>query len=93
MKGFFFFFLSFCSGILAVSVSAENVQTPAAVGGEKSEDLVLLEIDLKGPSKRSPVSATAVYGASPSQYVIRHGDESQEVCKRDLKKRKSRTSA
>lgn len=44
-----------------------------------AEDLVLLEIDVKEPSKRSPLSASGVYGASPNQYIIRHGDDAQEV--------------
>lgn len=39
----------------------------------------MLEIDVKEPAKRSPISASGVYGASPSQYVIRHGDDAQEV--------------
>lgn len=44
-----------------------------------ADDIVMLEIDVKEPAKRSPISATGVYGASPSQYVIRHGDDAQEV--------------
>ncbi|XP_046751591.1 polyglutamine-repeat protein pqn-41-like [Diprion similis] len=74
------------AGLLAVSAGKESSgssSSSVAATAEKSssspDDLVLLEIDLKDPAKRSPVTATAVYGASPSQYVIRHGDESQEL--------------
>ena len=37
----------------------------------------------EGPAKRSPISATGVYGASQGaphgQYVVRQGDDVQEV--------------
>lgn len=38
-----------------------------------------MEIDVKEPAKRSPLSASGVYGASPNQYIIRHGDDAQEL--------------
>ncbi|XP_015585630.1 mediator of RNA polymerase II transcription subunit 15 [Cephus cinctus] len=68
------------AGLLAVSAEKEAVP----VASEKSEssgadDLVMLEIDIKEPAKRSPITASAVYGASPSQYIIRHGDDAQEL--------------
>lgn len=76
--------LIYVAGLLTVTVGketvsnvAENSKSPAL---SKSDDVVLLEIDVKEPGKRSPVSASAVYGASPSQYIIRHGDDAQEVC-------------
>jgi len=40
-----------------------------------ADDIVLLEIDVKDPIKRSPISSSAIYGASPSQFSIRHDDE------------------
>lgn len=66
-----------------------------SIEGKKSaspDDVVLLEIDVKEPSKRSPVSASAVYGASPSQYIIRHGDDAQEVRKRKIMVSHARTT-
>lgn len=48
---------------------------------ENSAEVVLLEIDVKEPAKRSPIAASAVYGASPSQFIIRHGDDAQDVSK------------
>ncbi|XP_020711338.2 polyglutamine-repeat protein pqn-41 [Athalia rosae] len=72
------------TGLLAVAAAGKE-NDPAKIAAvekttsAKADDLVLLEIDVKGPAKRSPISASAVYGASPSQFVIRHGDESQEL--------------
>ena len=34
---------------------------------------------MKEPAKRSPLTASGVYGASQNQYIIRHGDDAQEV--------------
>lgn len=39
----------------------------------------MLEIDIKDPVKRSPVSDSAIYDPSASQFVIRHGDDSREL--------------
>ena len=72
------------AGLLATSLVKETGATEAADKTTKPEDVVLLEIDVKEPSKRSPVSASAVYGGSPSQYIIRHGDDAQEVRKRKI---------
>ncbi|XP_014482139.1 PREDICTED: regulatory protein zeste-like [Dinoponera quadriceps] len=68
------------AGFLAVSAGEETI----ASVGEKAEsssvdDIVMLEIDVKDPVKRSPVSASAVYGAPSSQFVVRHGDDAQEL--------------
>jgi lipoprotein-anchoring transpeptidase ErfK/SrfK len=47
----------------------------AACGAAKDEE------ELDSPTKRSPISASAVYGtAAPrGQFIVRHGDETQEV--------------
>lgn len=66
------------SGLLATAACKEASPSPSTDKTSK-DDVVLLEIDVKDPSKRSPVSATGVYGASPSQFIIRHGDDAQEV--------------
>ncbi|KAL6261407.1 hypothetical protein P5V15_006501 [Pogonomyrmex californicus] len=70
------------SCLLSISVGEETVSSipkKAVSSTVSSDDIVLLEIDVKDPVKRSPVSSSAVYGASPSQFVIRHGDDSQEL--------------
>ncbi|XP_066585307.1 uncharacterized protein [Prorops nasuta] len=63
------------AGFLAVSAAKETEVATSA------DDVILLEMDaaVKEPSKRSPIQASAVYGASPSQYIIRHGDDAQEL--------------
>lgn len=67
-------------GLLTISVGEKTVSSVAKKTVVASaDDIVLLEIDVKDPVKRSPVSGSAIYGTSPSQFVIRHGDESQEV--------------
>ncbi|KAI4498017.1 hypothetical protein M0802_006841 [Mischocyttarus mexicanus] len=73
-----------CAGLLAVSAEKESAISNVAEKSSSSptasaDDIVMLEIDVKGPAKRSPISANGVYGASPSQYVIRHGDDAQEL--------------
>ncbi|XP_011689948.1 PREDICTED: mediator of RNA polymerase II transcription subunit 15-like [Wasmannia auropunctata] len=65
------------AGLLTISVGEETSVVP--VSAANADDIVLLEIDVKDPVKRSPVSSSALYGASPSQFVVRHGDESQEL--------------
>ncbi|XP_011299839.1 mediator of RNA polymerase II transcription subunit 15 [Fopius arisanus] len=66
------------AGLLATAVCKDTEVSSASKSS--SDDVVLLEIDVKDPSKRSPVSATGVYGASsPSQFIIRHGDDAQEL--------------
>ncbi|KAK2589103.1 hypothetical protein KPH14_001929 [Odynerus spinipes] len=71
------------AGLLAVSAEKETVTNAAEKSSSSptssADDIVMLEIDVKEPVKRSPISASAVYGASPSQYVIRHGDDAQEL--------------
>ncbi|XP_012277038.2 nuclear receptor corepressor 1 [Orussus abietinus] len=71
------------AGLLAVSAGKEAEKTQVASSASSAsagaDDLVMLEIDVKEPVKRSPISASAVYGASPSQYIIRHGDDAQEL--------------
>ncbi|XP_043474248.1 mediator of RNA polymerase II transcription subunit 15-like [Leptopilina heterotoma] len=68
------------AGLLAVSVGKETATNVAEKPETaKAEELVLLEIDVKEPAKRSPLSASGVYGASPNQYIIRHGDDAQEL--------------
>ncbi|XP_018397462.1 PREDICTED: mediator of RNA polymerase II transcription subunit 15-like [Cyphomyrmex costatus] len=68
------------AGLLTISVGEETSFTKKTVSSEpNADDIVLLEIDVKDPVKRSPISSSAVYGASPSQFVIRHGDDAQEL--------------
>ncbi|XP_071578469.1 uncharacterized protein [Temnothorax nylanderi] len=68
------------AGLLTISVGEETSVTKKTVSSAaNADDIVLLEIDIKDPVKRSPVSSSAIYGASPSQFVIRHGDDSQEL--------------
>ena len=76
----------FLSGLLTVSLGKETASNVAEKPlTAKAEDVVLLEIDVKEPSKRSPLTASGVYGASPNQYIIRHGDDVQEVRIIDLR--------
>ncbi|XP_012542914.2 general transcriptional corepressor CYC8 [Monomorium pharaonis] len=69
------------AGLLTISVGEEtSVAQKTVSSAANADDIVLLEINIKDPVKRSPVSNSAVYGASPnSQFVIRHGDEAQEL--------------
>lgn len=67
------------TGLLTISVGEKIVSSAKKTVSANADDIVLLEIDVKDPVKRSPVSGSAIYGTSPSQFVIRHGDESQEV--------------
>lgn len=62
---------------MATSIGKET--TGQNTAEKNADDLVLLEIDVKEPAKRSPVAASGVYGASPNQFIIRHGDDAQEV--------------
>ncbi|XP_035720422.1 mediator of RNA polymerase II transcription subunit 15-like isoform X1 [Vespa mandarinia] len=71
------------AGLLAVSAEKETVSNVAEKSSSSptasADDIVMLEIDVKEPAKRSPISANGIYGSSPSQYVIRHGDDAQEL--------------
>lgn len=70
------------TGLLTVSVGEETVADIAKKTVSSSanvDDIVLLEIDIKDPVKRSPVSGSTIYEPSVSQFVIRHGDDSREV--------------
>ncbi|XP_070518100.1 uncharacterized protein [Cardiocondyla obscurior] len=68
------------AGLLTISVGEKTgVGEKAVSSAPNADDIVLLEIDVKDLAKRSPVSSSAIYGSSPSQYVIRQGDDSQEV--------------
>lgn len=59
------------TGFLAVSAGEETVASITKKAESASaDDIVLLEIDVKDPVKRSPVSASGTYGASPNQYVL-----------------------
>jgi hypothetical protein len=66
------------TGLLAVSVGEETVIKKTS-SSSNADDIIMLEIDIKEPVKRSPVSS--VYGTSGSQFIVRHGDDSQEVMK------------
>jgi len=64
------------TGLLTISVGEEtNVAKKTVSSTINADDIVLLEIDVKDPIKRSPISSSAIYGASPSQFSIRHDDE------------------
>jgi hypothetical protein len=70
------------TGLLAVSAGEEtitNIAKKTESSPVNADDIVMLEIDVKDPVKRSPVTGNAVYGGSSSQFVVRHGDDSQEV--------------
>ena len=68
------------TGLLTISAGEEiSFAKKTASSATNADDIVLLEVDIKDPVKRSPVSSSGIYGASPSQFVIRHGDDSQEV--------------
>ncbi|XP_032680254.1 general transcriptional corepressor CYC8-like [Odontomachus brunneus] len=70
------------AGFLAVSAGEETVASvvkKTESSSANADDIVMLEIDVKDPVKRSPVSTSAVYGASPSQFVVRHGDDGREL--------------
>ncbi|KYN20284.1 hypothetical protein ALC57_07188 [Trachymyrmex cornetzi] len=69
-----------CLGLLTISAGEEiSFAKKTASSATNADDIVLLEVDIKDPVKRSPVSGSGIYGASPSQFVIRHGDDSQEL--------------
>ncbi|GAB1861918.1 Chromatin modification-related protein eaf-1-like isoform x1 protein [Camponotus japonicus] len=70
------------TGLLTVSVGEEtiaNVAKKAVSSSANIDDIVLLEIDIKDPVKRSPVSDSSIYEPSASQFIIRHGDDSREL--------------
>ncbi|XP_070151132.1 uncharacterized abhydrolase domain-containing protein DDB_G0269086 [Polyergus mexicanus] len=70
------------TGLLTVSVGEETVADVAKKTVSSSaniDDIVLLEIDIKDPVKRSPVSDSAIYESSSSEFVIRHGDDSKQL--------------
>ncbi|EZA57645.1 hypothetical protein DMN91_002642 [Ooceraea biroi] len=70
------------AGLLTVSVGEETVASVAKKTESSlvnADDIVMLEVDVKDPVKRSPVSGSDVYGGSANQFVIRHGDNSQEL--------------
>ncbi|KAM0736884.1 hypothetical protein ACS0PU_006533 [Formica fusca] len=70
------------TGLLTVSVGEEtiaNVAKKTVSSSANIDDIVLLEIDIKDPVKRSPVSDSAIYESSASQFVIRHGDDSKQL--------------
>lgn len=39
----------------------------------------MLEIDVKEPVKRSPISTSAEYGSPSNQYILQSTDNTQEV--------------
>ncbi|XP_029176523.1 polyglutamine-repeat protein pqn-41 [Nylanderia fulva] len=67
-------------GLLTVSVGEETIANIAKkTSSDNVDDIVLLEIDIKDPVKRSPVSGSTIYEPPVSQFVVRHGDESREL--------------
>ena len=72
----------FLIGLLTVSVGEEtvsNVAEKVKTSSDNVGDIVMLEIDVKEPVKRSPISATAEYGAPANQYILQSADNTQEV--------------
>ncbi|CAD1480373.1 unnamed protein product, partial [Heterotrigona itama] len=68
--------------LLTVSVGEEtvsNVAEKVKTSSDNVGDIVMLEIDVKEPVKRSPISATADYGAPTNQYILQSADNTQEV--------------
>ncbi|XP_076172303.1 uncharacterized protein LOC143149106 [Ptiloglossa arizonensis] len=68
--------------LLAISVGEETISTAAEkveTSSGNGDDIVMLEIDVKEPVKRSPISAGADYGAAPNQYVLQNSDDSQQL--------------
>ncbi|OAD59532.1 hypothetical protein WN48_09055 [Eufriesea mexicana] len=68
--------------LLAVSVGEETVSNTvekAKTSSDNARDIVMLEIDVKEPVKRSPISASAEYGAPSNQYILQSADGSQEL--------------
>ncbi|KAK1124055.1 hypothetical protein K0M31_007079 [Melipona bicolor] len=57
-----------------VSNAAEKVK----ISSDNVGDIVMLEIDVKEPVKRSPTSGTAEYGAPNNQYILQSADNTQE---------------
>lgn len=71
----------FCIGLLAVSAGKETILDAAGKTESSSgnaDDIVMLEIDVKEPVKRSPLTASPEYGGSPNQYIL-PADASQGV--------------
>lgn len=69
-------------GFLAVSTGEQTIPNAAEKTESSSgnaDDIVMLEIDVKEPVKRSPISGSAEYGASPNQYILQSADGIQEV--------------
>ncbi|XP_072750653.1 uncharacterized protein [Anoplolepis gracilipes] len=70
------------TGLLTVSFGEEtvtNVAKKAVSSSTNVDDIVLLEINIKDPVKRSPVSDSAIYESPGSQFIIRHADGSREL--------------
>ncbi|XP_043258730.1 general transcriptional corepressor CYC8-like [Colletes gigas] len=69
------------AGLLAISACEETISpAPEKVGTSSgnADDIVMLEIDVKEPVKRSPIAANADYGA-PNQYVLQNADGTQQL--------------
>ncbi|CAL7941454.1 unnamed protein product [Xylocopa violacea] len=68
------------AGLLAVSVGEETISDAAEkskISSDNAGDIVMLEIDVKEPVKRSPISAE--YGAPSNQYILQSADGTQEL--------------
>ncbi|XP_033316633.1 chromatin modification-related protein eaf-1-like [Bombus bifarius] len=70
------------AGLLTVSGAEEaisNTAEKAKTSSDNAGDIVMLEIDVKEPVKRSPITATAEYGAPANQYILQSADDTQEL--------------
>ncbi|XP_003697144.3 mediator of RNA polymerase II transcription subunit 15-like [Apis florea] len=70
------------AGLLAVSASEETISNAAEKTKTSPDDtngIVMLEIDVKEPVKRSPISTSAEYGPPSNQYILQSTDGTQEL--------------
>lgn len=56
-----------------------NAAEKTKVSPDDTDDIVMLEIDVKEPVKRSPISTSAEYGPPSNQYILQSTDGTQEV--------------
>lgn len=70
------------AGLLAVSASEETISNAAEktkTSPDDTDDIVMLEIDVKEPVKRSPISTSAEYRPPSNQYILQSTDGTQEL--------------
>ncbi|XP_006624089.2 general transcriptional corepressor CYC8-like, partial [Apis dorsata] len=68
--------------LLAISASEETILNAAEktkASPDDTDDIIMLEIDVKEPVKRSPISTSAEYGSPSNQYILQSTDNTQEL--------------